>query len=136
MINNSMDIYPILSRTFALEFDGTIASSQLALPSFLRGNDSDALLFTVGQNTPGLPPLIIRCICDVKDITVTEEQAPTWQPIVLGRVVIKEGPVIHSIINQMNDCHGETQRPTIKTTRTCRDKRVDGGYGVQGWKIK
>lgn len=90
MVNKkSRNIYPILSRAFALELDGAISSSQLAFPSFLGGNDSDALLFAIGQNSSGLPPFVVRGIRDVQDITVAEEQSPTWQPVVLIGIVIK-----------------------------------------------
>lgn len=89
---NSRHIYPILSRTFALEFDGTVTSSQLPFPSFLGGNDTNTLLFASGQHASRLPPFVVRGVGDVQNISVAEKQATTGQSVVLVGVVVKKGP--------------------------------------------
>ena len=87
--NGSKYIYPILSWTFALEFDGAVAGSQLPLPSLLRRNYSDAFLVAIGQHAPRLPPLVVRGVGDVKDVAVAEKQSATRQSVVLVGVIVK-----------------------------------------------
>ena len=72
------DIYPILGGTLALKFDSAVASAQFPLPALLRRNDTNALFFPAGKDTPRLPPLVVRRVRYVQNIAVAKVESP-WR---------------------------------------------------------
>lgn len=57
---------------------------------FLAGDDPDLLALSVRRDEPRLPPLVIRSVYDVEDVSVREAQALAGQAAVPRPIVIKQ----------------------------------------------
>ena len=85
-------IGPLMAATIVLaEGHVTISRPQLFLPSGFAGNDADRHFITRMVKPLGLPPLLVRGVGHVQDVTKGEGQAPRRHIIVARRVVIEEG---------------------------------------------
>lgn len=62
----------------------------------LTGDHTDLLTFSVWGHQPCLPPLIIRGINDMKNVTIREAEPLAWQAAVPSPIIVKQGPERHS----------------------------------------
>lgn len=60
------------------------------LPPF-AGDDAHLLTVSLQRDSSGLPPLIIRGIDNMENISVFKAKSLTWQPTVLALVIVKHG---------------------------------------------
>lgn len=56
----------------------------------LTGNDPDLLALSVRRDQPRLPPLVIRSIYDVEDVSIREAEALAGQAAVPRSIVIEQ----------------------------------------------
>ena len=55
---------------------------------YLGGNDSESSLLSIGEDFPGLPPLVVGGVGHVEDVAVAEGEAARGEAVVqLGLVV-------------------------------------------------
>lgn len=62
----------------------------------LAGDHADLFTFSMWGHQPCLPPLIIRGINDMQNVTIGEAEPLAWQAAVPSPVIIKQGPEMHS----------------------------------------
>lgn len=65
------------------------AKQKVGIP-FLAGNDTNLLALSVWRDEPRLPPLIIRGIDDMENVTIWEAQALAWQAAVPRPIIVKQ----------------------------------------------
>lgn len=85
----------------------------------------DAHLFTVPfwRHSPGLPPLIIRCIDDMEDVSISETETLTGQTTILRPLIVKQSPGethIHISFTDLTNSHNISHPSVTKTvTKIC-----------------
>ena len=57
---------------------------------FLAGDDPDLLALSMRGDEPRLPPLVIRGVYDVQDVSVREAQALAGQAAVPRSIIVKQ----------------------------------------------
>lgn len=60
---------------YSLTSQKFVETNLLSFPSKLGRNNSESGLLPVGKDLSGLPPLVVRSICHVQDVTVGKGQA-------------------------------------------------------------
>lgn len=59
------------------------------------GDHTNLLTLSMWSHQSCLPPLIIRGINDVQNVTIRETESLTWQAAVTSPIIIKQGPETH-----------------------------------------
>lgn len=74
------------------KLDSPVSSPLFPLPSPLRRDDPDGrLLFARRrQDSPRLPPFVVRRVCHVEDVTVAEGEPSGRQSVVSSGIVVEQ----------------------------------------------
>ena len=77
-----------------MELHGFQSSSFFLFHPLFTGDHTDLLTFSMWGHQSCLPPLIIRCINDMQNVTIGEAEPLAWQAAVPSSIIIKHGPDI------------------------------------------
>lgn len=59
----------------------------------LAGYNSHLLTVSLQSDPPCLPPLVIRGVDNVKDVSILKTESLAWEATVFALVIVKHGPV-------------------------------------------
>lgn len=105
------------------------------LPPF-AGDDPHLFTVPLQRDSPGLPPLVIRGVDNVENISIFKTKSLTWQPTVLALVIVKHGSVEMARENVVRNLCSTDFKFSILITPSCPENPSSIWYQHQGLTLR